>query len=318
MWVFDFIFDYLFLLRTFVQSNNYLKDKDKLKLISINKFFHNNRTRFVFHDRYICKPQDIDLWYYNCLTKVFLEEKVKLPLLVTNVHFDYYFDDDDLQNYLPETVTKVYFDIPFKKSWKPTPTWMTRLGVRHNRKLKIGIIPNSVKILNLGYRFTEIAKNAISKSVRVLNLGSYCNPIDDFIPNSVKNLYLPYFDEPLTKNSIPHSVRYLCLSNFNKRLEIDSIPKSLLQLEFQFEFDQEIDVLINSSLTHLCLGERFNRDINNFLSNNKTIIALFLNKQYIRKINFVPNSLKYLKASKEFFELNKDVLGDKVEFFYFK
>lgn len=289
MWIFEFIFEYPFFLKKF---NRILTDKEKLKLISISKLFYQNRTKFIFHDFYICKSQDQNKWYYNCLTKVYLEEKVTLPILVTHIHFDYYFDDD-LENYIPNTVITVIFDVYFKKCWKPRPSWMTLFRSRLRGQLQKGVIPNSVKRLNIGQRSNKTIKDCIPNSVNYLNLGDYNKSFDGFIPSSVEDLILPNFNQPLTKNSI---------------------PKTIKQIVFGDYFNQEIDDCIPSSVTYLIFGKKFDKDINNFLKENKTIFLLEFSKIYDKKIFVFPSSLKYLICSKEFFEINKDVITDKVKF----
>ncbi len=132
------------------------------------------------------------------------------------------------------------------------------------RELKIGDIPDTIKILTLKLH-NKLKPNIIPYGVEKLNL---LNVKHDFekgsIPNSVIKLEFGYkrwcysgFDFKFKKGDIPEGVKYLIFNNgYNTKID-DVLPNSLLSLTFDYAFNKPI--ILPKNLKYLTFRQDFNQ-----------------------------------------------------------
>ncbi|KAN0003263.1 hypothetical protein ACTFIZ_009425 [Dictyostelium cf. discoideum] len=121
--------------------------------------------------------------------------------------------------------------------------------------LKVGSIPNSIKILDLGYYDLELLENVIPDSVTYLLKVYHPNKNQLILPkNSIKSLLIRYnsilpADNRISINvqSIQTSVTKLDLETGVFPIDSNSIPSSITPLEFR-----EFNIPITKSLLESC------------------------------------------------------------------
>lgn len=260
------IFEYLFIFR---ELNKYLTDKDKLNLISTNKFLNNKRTKFTYNKRFWVDKLYEKEWFYDRLTNV----------AAAGVPIKFGF---------PKSVTELYLDFEFPKdlSYLNLASQNIKMNLYLEFLFNQIIIPNSVKYLEFGNDFNKKLINKIPNSVETLIFGhSFDQNIENYIPDSVITLeFGDNFDQPI-KDCIPNSVKYL---------------------RFGYGFNQEIINAIPKSIIDLCFGEDFNQNID-YLPDS--IKYLYLDDNYERKVKKLPSSLEKLWSSKRFVEINQDIIS---------
>ncbi|KAN0032664.1 hypothetical protein ACTFIV_006572 [Dictyostelium citrinum] len=194
------------------------------------------------------------------------------------------------------------------------------------RVLEVGSIPNSIKILDLGYYNLELLENVIPDSVTYLKV-YHPNKNQLVLPkNSIKSLLIRYNsmipDNKLSINinSIPSSVTKLDLETGVFPIDSNSIPPSVTHLEFRENFNIPITKSLlescKDSLQTLKIPSSSNLIIENHSLNQcsnlktlefyeKTNLGYFnrneigWNKDNI-PLNFFPNSLTSLSLGNGF------------------
>ncbi|KAM9973516.1 hypothetical protein ACTFIW_010616 [Dictyostelium discoideum] len=146
-------------------------------------------------------------------------------------------DDDKIK--IPKSITSLDLGINFMNGGKI---------------LEVGSIPNSIKILDLGYYNLELLENVIPDSVTYLKV-YHPNKNQLILPkNSIKSLLIRYNsiipDNKTSINieSIPSSVTKLDLETGVFPIDSNSIPSSVTHLEFRENFN----IAITKSLLESC------------------------------------------------------------------
>lgn len=166
MSIIEKIFEYPFLVRIF---DKLLTDKEKIILISINKYFNNIKIKFTFRKRKRIIKKDKNKWFYNCLTKITINENFE------------------------------YFEFP---------TQIKKLNVEFNSNQNIqNCIPNSVTHLVFGFDFNQTVKNSIPNSVTHLIFVCNFDKNLECLPSSITHLSIKYYNEKI--NKLPSSLRKL-------------------------------------------------------------------------------------------------------------
>ena len=269
------IFEYPFLIRIL---DKIFVDKEKIILISLNKFFNSKRTKFTFQKTIKITEEDKNKWFYDCLTNIKASQILKFPKSITHLKLSHCFNEN-IEGCIPNSVTHLTFGYYFNQTVKDgIPSSVTHLtfGMNFNKNIE-GCIPNSVTHLTFGFDFNQNIKNCIPSSVTHLTFGTHFNKnIEGCIPNSVTHLTFGYY--------------------FNKSIK-NCIPNSITHLTFEFDFNQEIEGNIPDTLISLTIWNRdFNKKILKFPISLKhlTCHKLFynINKHLIPK-NVVVNIIKY-------------------------
>ena len=303
------LFEYPFLIRIL---NKIFTDNDKIKIIRLNKYLKHKRTKFTYDKRIKIVKKDQQKWYYNCLTNVIVNNVFYFPKSLKILKFDYEFHQPIC--FSDDCVTNSVWDSKLIENVRnKIPNSVTRLifGEHFNQNIE-NFIPNSVTHLIFGESFDKNICGCIPNSVTHLEFGVYFNQnVEGCIPNSV--IYLKFgwfFNQPIL-NNIPNRVSHLIFGDyFNQNVE-GCIPNSVIYLKFGWFFNQPIENYIPNSVKYLKLGENFNQNINNL---SGSIMKLTIkNKNYSRKIIKFPSSLRYLHCSKEFYEINKEIINDNIK-----
>ncbi|KAN0050583.1 hypothetical protein ACTA71_003718 [Dictyostelium dimigraforme] len=152
---------------------------------------------------------------------------------------DDYHDGNDDKIIIPNSITSIDLGINFMNGGKI---------------LKVGSLPNSIKILDLGYYNLELLENVIPDSVTYLKV-YHPNKCQLLLPkNSIKSLLLRYNSmKPdnglsINVNSIPPSVTKLDLETGVFPIDPNSIPSSVTNLQFKENFN----IPITKSLLQSC------------------------------------------------------------------
>ena len=213
-------FEYPFLIRIF---DKLLSDQDKINIISVSKFLNKNKTKFKFYNKYICKYEDSNEWYFESLTNIIVDKIFEFPKSITKLTFDYFFNDY-VRN-IPNTVTHLKF------------------GDHFNQILNEGDIPYSVTHLKFGLYFNQKINDAIPKNVKYLKFGSYFNRSIHDLPHSITHLALGRFFNKNVKY-FPKSIIYLEFEyGFDRKIDL---PMSLKKLKGShlFLWNNENDLLL--------------------------------------------------------------------------
>ena len=206
--------NYPFLIRIL---NNLLNDKDKIKIISLNKYLNNKRTKFTYDKQIKIKDNDQYEWYYDCLTNIFVNEIFRFPKSLKSLTFGNHFNKS-IGNIIPNSVTNLIFGWKFNQNvYECIPNSVTHLtfGFEFNKNIE-GCIPNSVTNLRFGYTFYD-------NDVRDKNTIFHITTGDLFI-KELKNLInvtsLTICIHPFEKIQFPSSLKQLCANgriiNMNK------------------------------------------------------------------------------------------------------
>ena len=215
------MFEYPFLIRIF---DKLLSDQDKINIISVSKNLNQQKTKFKFYKKYICKEEDCNKWYFQRLTKIIVFKIFKFPECVTHLKLDMLFDDF-IEN-IPKSITHLSFGDGYGWYTKSVPNWITHLKLNNTVRLTPQIIPNSVTHLKFNHLFNKRIENCIPNSVIRLEFGYCFNHSIEYLPDSIKYLSLECnYDKFVTK--LPSNLRKLeCCKSFlenNKHLNFDGI-----------------------------------------------------------------------------------------------
>ena len=341
------IFDYPFIFR---ELNKYLTDKDKINLISTNKFLNNKKSYFLF-DKYINHEDKLEnKWYYNSIMKIKIDKIFKLPerLKCLRVVFKSVNEKDAslFSNMIPRTVEKINLYYLSEHSHFISPSFPIKMKIGELNK---NIILNNItelKILELASVFNDLPRykkliindfwNAflpkIPDSVEHLELSNVGSLFPEIIPNSVKFLKLCIFNGVNLKNAIPNSVKYLTLrcGNINQDVE-GCIPSSVTHLNVQ----NLKDFVVPQNVTHLTFCDARLLETVKMTSVINLTLVIYRNstKPFIdipvcvvhltifdRSLNIKLNlnNVKFLVISKRYYEFIKDCISEEVKVSYLK
>ena len=200
------LFTYPFLVRLL---NNIFNDNDKIKIISLNKFFNNIKTKFIFNKQLKVKLIDQYKWYYDCLTNIIINDNLKFPKSITHLcyvdeHMAY-----ELKNKIPNSVTNLnleyYFNQPIDDCIPNSVKYLT-FGRCFNQKIK-NHIPNSVIYLSFGMRFNKKIENCLPDSIIELRLSLLYSRKTSKFPLNLKYLYCSKEFYELNKDYISSNVQ---------------------------------------------------------------------------------------------------------------
>ena len=340
------IFEYPFIFR---ELNKYLTDKDKLKLISLNKFLNSKRKLFLFKILIKYKDNLENEWYYNSITKLIIIKIVKLPerLKYLEVDFEISTKEDALlfSNMMPRTLQKIYLHQHYENCHFVSPPFSITMCLNN---LNENIILNnikSLKILNLTSEFNDFRKlkclaiyyagdfltQKLPNSIECLVLGNVNSLTPGIIPNSVKKLNISFLRDFELKSIIPNSVSNLKLicATINQNLE-GCIPNSVTRLHIgpisNFIVPKNVTHLTSfdaNLLKTLTMTSVINLRLTPYSYRNILIIdipicvvhlTIFDNNQTF-KLNL--NNVKFLKTTKRYYELIKDCISEDIQISYF-
>ena len=109
------LFEYPFLIRIL---NKIFNDQDKIKIINLNKFFNNIKTKFTYDTQLEINKEDQQKWYYNCLINVLIDvDAFKLPDSTKKVKFSRIFNQS-IDNIIPNSVERLTFGFAFNQEIK--------------------------------------------------------------------------------------------------------------------------------------------------------------------------------------------------------
>nr|QFG73786.1 MAG: FNIPrepeat containing protein [Megaviridae environmental sample] len=201
------------------------------------------------------------------------------------------------------------------------PDTLKRLTLsKHYNHSIDGIIPDVLHYLDLGCNFNQMILPNTLKNVRRLIISNAfnqpltCNVLPDdletlyfasfskfnneiVIPSNIKHIkFRPFseFDSPLHHvmqcNSYSKLTHLDLSDHFNQ--ELTWIPESVRYLKLGWEFNSIIHKQAICNLQKLEFGIRFNKPLNNILSNK--LEELILGYEYRQPLTDLPPSLKYL------------------------
>ncbi|EFA77175.1 hypothetical protein PPL_12383 [Heterostelium album PN500] len=135
------------------------------------------------------------------------------------------------------------------------PPTITKLIFRGNpyNKLSVGVIPSSVRHLDLGGFEISLGSNVLPKDAHYdyLNLGLYYNI-------------------PILPNQLPPNIKELSMCSYNQRLSVGSLPHGIVKLDITMCDISNIEVdSIPSSVEILTIGSNCVSNNNNNNNNNK-------------------------------------------------
>ena len=100
------IFEYPFLIKIF---DKLLTDKEKINVISVNKYINQNKRKLKFYNKKRCIPSQWKYWYFDCLVKIEIYILFRLPesLKYLKIHIiDEAIDEGDI----PKSVTHFHIE----------------------------------------------------------------------------------------------------------------------------------------------------------------------------------------------------------------
>ena len=178
------VFEYPFMIRIL---NKILNDDDKIKIISLNKFFNNKRTKFTY-DKQIIIIDNKNEWYCDCLTNIVVYENFKLPKHIIRLTFGNIFNEcvdfclpnsvnyltfgnffnKPIENCIPNSVVYLTFGCCFDQPVESCiPNSVTYLRFSEIFKRKLKTLPSSLRYLRCSRQFYEINKHIINDNVKV-------------------------------------------------------------------------------------------------------------------------------------------------------
>ena len=247
------LFTYPFLIRLF---NNIFNDNDKIKIISLNKFFNDKKLKFTYHKQIKINQEDQHKWYYDCLINVVVDNIFTFPERVFKLTFGDDFNQP-IQKYVPNSVKYLVFGNNFNQPIDNCMSdYVEYLIFGDNFNQSINNIPKSLVGLAFGNNFNQPIKNNIPRSLKMLNFGWHFNQeIEDCLPEGLRILIFGIAFNQNLENCLPSSLTELTLgSRFDKNIEI--LPDSIINLKFQGNNSIEIK-RFPSSLKSLFCSEHF-------------------------------------------------------------
>src|SRR5579872_2711480 len=216
-----------------IYITSFLNTNDSINFLSISRDLHLLKDK-IYYNKPVYSHIIHKLWYYDRFTNIMvIDTGIKLPKFINTLEFDMCFDNQDIKDCIPNSVTHLTFGHYFNQDIKDCiPNSVTHLtfGKHFNRPI-IDCIPNSVTHLIFGDNFNQNIRGYIPNSVTYLKFGWCFNQdIDEYgsIPDSVTHLIFDSFCTHNYKNKILELVKYL------KSIES-------LQLHFSYHsFSEEI------------------------------------------------------------------------------
>ena len=184
------IFEYPFLIKIF---NQILDDKSKIKLISCSKIINQHKFKLRFNQMYFCVEEDQNKWFFNCLTNINTNRKIKISDSVTHLHywctssfpniisnkithlnfgydFDFpiseYKDSKFVKSYIPNSVVHLSFPWNFSREIIGLPNSLQYLKI-YSGFCKIKELPKSLKYLMIHKKFKDVIKEMISEDAKI-------------------------------------------------------------------------------------------------------------------------------------------------------
>ncbi|EGC38100.1 hypothetical protein DICPUDRAFT_149277 [Dictyostelium purpureum] len=199
-------------------------------------------------------------------------DKNVIPSSVKSINMGYWFNKP-LKN-LPEELETLILGNEFNQelfegSIPSSVTSLTFSGKsRYNHQFKVFDIPHKVKDLTLPHNYDkEITPiGIIPQSVRSLHMGYYYDSplVSGTIPDGVTHLVLSEnFNQPLKKGTIPPSVTHLVFGQlFDSDIAVGAIPPSVKAIVLSKFFNQPLSIgVLPRGLENLVFGEWFNQPI---------------------------------------------------------
>ncbi|KAK5580822.1 hypothetical protein RB653_000846 [Dictyostelium firmibasis] len=104
-----------------------------------------------------------------------------------------------------------------------------KLPALWDRKLSVGILPNSIKVLDLGSFNHEIEENVLPQNLESLTMNSWDQPSinKNIFPQSLTFLSIKSFNQRLTPSTLPKKLEILILYKYNVLLIPNCFPNSI-------------------------------------------------------------------------------------------
>ena len=239
MSILEEIFDYPFLIKIF---DKLLTDKEKINMISINKYLNNKKYKLKFYNNKKCYPNDQKYWYFDCLTKIEIGISFRLPKFVKYLKINETNKFIKIGNF-PETVTHYHFD-------NGSTNFVSAISIPHSCK--------HLYIKNLS------CQHDLSKNVTHLEIDSYDDSIFH-VPKSITHLKinckirfiesktLTHLELKFDYNTILNTPNLKCVtfeSLYNLKF-IDSLPSSVKYLKFKSIFPSLLNLLNLSNIERI-------------------------------------------------------------------
>ena len=247
------------------------------------------------------------------LTDLFLDKRVNLDKLnkltsLTHLIFGNKKDFPICKGVLPHSLQHLTFGEEYGQPigedvLPPSLTHLT-FGIIYDQPIDVDVLPKSLTHLTFGYDYDkEIDEDVLPESLTHLTFGyAYDKQIDvDVLPKSLTHLtFGDAYDKQIGLGVLPQTLTHLTFGlRYNKMIGVGVLPRSLTHLTFMnlygslYEIPILRNVLLNTSLTHLTLGFKYNTQINVL---PKTLEHLTFGNDYDKQIDkgVLPESLTHL------------------------
>ena len=269
------IFEYPFLIKIF---NSLLTDKEKINIISVNKYINQNKYKLKFYEQKHCRPSDWKRWYFDCLTKIEISVLFKLPQLITHLKINEIIEIVEKED-IPESVT--HYHVKNKGKFKISeifiPRFCTHLYIK-NFSCQHHLTKN---VTHLEINHYDDSEFHVPKSVTHLKINCKILCIKS---KTLTHLEFRTRAEQINKNLILNTPNLKCVTfiTFYNFKIFDNFPPSVKYLKFQYTLSDIFNSVDLSNIERIKLGNYFGlqfpphiNKISHYKNNNDLSIAGF-------------------------------------------
>eukprot|EP01133_Synstelium_polycarpum_P007278 gene7278-8459_t len=242
-----------------------------------------------------------------------------LPML-KSLEYGCTHNQEILPGSLPSSLEKLIlgyqYNQPLYLDSLPSGLTTLKLGASFNKTIDPGVLPSSITSLRIGHHYNQpieslpLCLESLSLDcINIINIGSFpprlkkikmrscvCLPMGS-IPETVTEIKIS-FNEIIPMYWIPDWVTDLTLGGYyNQRLDINTLPLSLVRLTLGDRYNQPIDpCILPNRLEYLTFGKEFNQPISpGVLPHSLTHLVIRCRTAHSHDLNrCLPPKLKHL------------------------
>ncbi|EFA78819.1 hypothetical protein PPL_08283 [Heterostelium album PN500] len=276
-------------------SNAELVNKSQSHTINIEKALTNLDYLKQSHVIYNSHRESLNQLLNQYIETIIDQHSITFNLNTTfknssvNITFGYRFNQILSVGVLPESLELLEFGDGFKQI------------------LSVGVLPESLKSLKFGIYFDQILSfGVLPKSLESLEFGDIFNQILSVgvLPESLESLKFGYrFNQILSVGVLPESLESLEFGDgFKQILSVGVLPESLKSLKFGIYFDQILSVgVLPKSLESLVFGDIFNQILSvGVLPKSLESLVFGCEFNQILSVGVLPSSLRRLSLSSKY------------------
>ena len=243
-------------------------------------FIHLNSNNFVI----FCK-NDND--FREKVKKYKLCAKIISLFIIESNHFAYTLSDDlshiTLNRGPIKSIQSIVIPFDFGCDCNHTLTDVT-IGNLYDYIIEPGFFPPSIKSINFGRYDRKINPEIFPENMESLTLGTF-------------------YDKPIDENFFPKKLKKINFNlHFNQSVSAHMFPHTITEIIFGNVFNQPLDFIFHEGLTHITLGNRFNRDL--YLPDSMETITI--PSHYNKKIICSNSNLNKIKTTYIWENMNDD------------